>query len=196
MSETVPYRSDLTRCGIIRDVHMVVESEGLTSLEEIELVIQSGLQRMLKSLQERKRMDEDSGKDLPQLVISLTAEMKFLGLHKWIRTHQRCRNTLTATNFTAAKVRDDIEDKKEDNDDLIKSPKQLSAHDKWPLYKKLIENYLDTKKGMEGAPLSYVIRKDDAATAHTTELTALKTNHDRLIKGSEMSGTPYETDNG
>eukprot|EP00957_Ditylum_brightwellii_P149649 11395423-Ditylum_brightwellii.AAC.1 len=113
---------------------MAVESEGLTSLEEIGLVTQSGLQRMLKSLQERKRMDEDTEKYLPQLVIPLTTEMKFLGLHKWIRTQQRRGNTLEATNFTAA-VRDEIEDKEEDVDDLVKPPKQLSAHDKWPMYK-------------------------------------------------------------
>eukprot|EP00957_Ditylum_brightwellii_P057196 4333860-Ditylum_brightwellii.AAC.1 len=62
--------------------------------------------------------------------------MKILGLHKWIRTQQRCGNTLAATNFTATvcdaydqKVRDEIEDK-EDDDDLVKPPKQLSAHDK------------------------------------------------------------------
>eukprot|EP00957_Ditylum_brightwellii_P198661 15141295-Ditylum_brightwellii.AAC.1 len=68
--------------------------------------------------------------------------MKFLGLHKWIRTQQRHRNILTATNFTAAacdayaqKVRDEIEDEEEGNDDLVKPPKQLNAHDKWPMYK-------------------------------------------------------------
>eukprot|EP00957_Ditylum_brightwellii_P001737 134025-Ditylum_brightwellii.AAC.1 len=114
---------------------------------------------MLKSLRERERTDGDSGKDLPQLVIPITAEMNFLGLHKWIRTQQRCGNSLAATNFTATvcdayarKVRDEIKDKEEDNDDLVKLPKQLSAHDKWPMYKKLTKNYLDTKKGMEGAP--------------------------------------------
>eukprot|EP00957_Ditylum_brightwellii_P165360 12590216-Ditylum_brightwellii.AAC.1 len=64
------------------------------------------------------------------------------------------------------------------------------------MYKKLIENYLDTKKGMEGAPLSYVIRKDDASITNMTKLAVLKTSHERLIKGSEMSGTAYETDNG
>eukprot|EP00957_Ditylum_brightwellii_P062857 4768952-Ditylum_brightwellii.AAC.1 len=48
---------------------------------------------------------------------------------------------------------------------------------------------------MEGAPLSYVIRKDDAAMTNTSELAALKTNHERLIKGAEMSVTAYETDN-
>eukprot|EP00957_Ditylum_brightwellii_P036809 2787807-Ditylum_brightwellii.AAC.1 len=63
------------------------------------------------------------------------------------------------------------------------------------MYKKLIENYLDTKKGMKGAPLSYVIKKDDAAITDTTKLVALKTNHERLIKGAEMSGMAYETDN-
>eukprot|EP00957_Ditylum_brightwellii_P187676 14290838-Ditylum_brightwellii.AAC.1 len=88
MAETVIYRSASTICGVIRDVQTAVESEGLTSLEEIVLVIHSGLQKMLKSLQERKRTDEDTGKDLSQLVIPLTAEMKFLGLHKWIRTQQ------------------------------------------------------------------------------------------------------------
>ena len=102
MAETVIYRSASTICGIIRDVQTAVESEGLTNLEEIGQVTQSGLQRMLKSLWERKRMDGDSGKDLPQLVIPITAEMKFLGLHKWIRTQQRRGNTLAATNFTAA----------------------------------------------------------------------------------------------
>eukprot|EP00957_Ditylum_brightwellii_P158526 12066596-Ditylum_brightwellii.AAC.1 len=106
MAETVSYRSALTRCGIIRD---------------------SGLQRMLKSLWGRKRMDEDTGKDLSRLVVPLTAEMKFLGLHKWIKTQQRHKNTLAATNFTAAvcdayawKVRAEIEDKEEDDDDLVK----------------------------------------------------------------------------
>eukprot|EP00957_Ditylum_brightwellii_P041978 3178792-Ditylum_brightwellii.AAC.1 len=158
---------------------------------------------MLKSLRERKRTDGDSGKDLPQLLIPITAEMKFLGLHKRIRIQQRCGNTLADTNCTAAvcdayaqKVRDEIEDKEEDNDDLAKPPKQLSVHDKWPMYKKLIKNYLDTKKDMDGAPLSYVIRKDDAAITNTTKLSALKTNHERLIKGAGMSGTSYETDNG
>eukprot|EP00957_Ditylum_brightwellii_P137264 10464873-Ditylum_brightwellii.AAC.1 len=75
MSETVSYRSALTRCGIIGDAQTAVESEGLTNLEKIGLVTQSGLERMLKSLWERKRTDEDSGKNLPQLVIPLTAEM-------------------------------------------------------------------------------------------------------------------------
>eukprot|EP00957_Ditylum_brightwellii_P159387 12132653-Ditylum_brightwellii.AAC.1 len=75
MSETVSYRSAQTRCGIIGDIQTAVESEGLTNLEVIGLVTQSGLKRMPKSLQERKRTDKDSGKDLPQLVIPLTAEM-------------------------------------------------------------------------------------------------------------------------
>eukprot|EP00957_Ditylum_brightwellii_P063836 4844146-Ditylum_brightwellii.AAC.1 len=65
------------------------------------------------------------------------------------------------------KVRDKIEDEEEDNDDLVKPSKQLSANDKWPMYKKLVENYLDIKKGMEGALLSYIIRKDDAAITDT-----------------------------
>eukprot|EP00957_Ditylum_brightwellii_P001067 84637-Ditylum_brightwellii.AAC.1 len=69
MPEIVSYRSALTRCGIIGDIQIAVDSEGLTSLEEIRLVSQSGLQRMLKSFQERKRTNEDTGKDLPQLVI-------------------------------------------------------------------------------------------------------------------------------
>eukprot|EP00957_Ditylum_brightwellii_P007919 599407-Ditylum_brightwellii.AAC.1 len=63
--------------------------------------------------------------------------MKFLGLHKWTRTQQRHGNTLAATNFTAAvcdayaqKVRDEIKDEEEDNDGIVKPPKQLSAHDK------------------------------------------------------------------
>eukprot|EP00957_Ditylum_brightwellii_P133054 10145523-Ditylum_brightwellii.AAC.1 len=64
------------------------------------------------------------------------------------------------------------------------------------MYKKLIENYLDAKRGMEGSPLSYVIKKDDAAIINTTDLVALKTNHKMLIYGTEMSGTAYETDNG
>eukprot|EP00957_Ditylum_brightwellii_P095895 7306268-Ditylum_brightwellii.AAC.1 len=67
MAEAVSYRSALIRCGIIGDAQTAVESEGLTNLEEIGLVTHSGLQRMLKSLQERNRMDGDSGKDLPQL---------------------------------------------------------------------------------------------------------------------------------
>eukprot|EP00957_Ditylum_brightwellii_P125674 9579778-Ditylum_brightwellii.AAC.1 len=49
---------------------------------------------------------------------------------------------------------------------------------------------------MEGAPLSYVIKKDDAAITNMAELAVLKINHERLIKGAEMSGTAYETDNG
>eukprot|EP00957_Ditylum_brightwellii_P193621 14744312-Ditylum_brightwellii.AAC.1 len=125
MAEAVSYRSALTRCGISGDVQTSVESEGLTNLEEIGLVTQSGLQRMLKSLQERKRMDGESGKDLPHLVIPITTKMKFLGLHKWIRNQQRCRNTLAVTNFTVAvcdayaqDIWDEIEDKEEDNDDL------------------------------------------------------------------------------
>eukprot|EP00957_Ditylum_brightwellii_P091398 6958867-Ditylum_brightwellii.AAC.1 len=48
---------------------------------------------------------------------------------------------------------------------------------------------------MGGSPLSYVIRKGDAAITDTAELVALKTNHERLIKGTEMSGTAYGTDN-
>eukprot|EP00957_Ditylum_brightwellii_P149597 11391483-Ditylum_brightwellii.AAC.1 len=79
-----------------------MESEGLTNLEEIRLVTQSGLQRIPKSLWERKRTDKDSGNNLPQLVKPITAEMKLLGLHKWIRTQQRHGNTLAAINFTAA----------------------------------------------------------------------------------------------
>eukprot|EP00957_Ditylum_brightwellii_P117706 8978614-Ditylum_brightwellii.AAC.1 len=97
---------------------------------------------MLKSLREKKKTDTTTGGELPQLVIPITAEMKFLGLYKWIRTQQRCRNTLAAINFTATicdayewKVRDEIEDEEEDNDDLVQNPKQLSATDKWPMYK-------------------------------------------------------------
>eukprot|EP00957_Ditylum_brightwellii_P185358 14114129-Ditylum_brightwellii.AAC.1 len=108
---------------------------GHSSLKDIGLVTQSGLQRMPKSLREKKRMDEDTGKDLPQLVIPLTVEVKFLGLHKWIRIQQRCGNTLVATNFTAAvcdayaqKVTNEIENMQEDNDDLVKPPKQLNAY--------------------------------------------------------------------
>eukprot|EP00957_Ditylum_brightwellii_P060931 4625617-Ditylum_brightwellii.AAC.1 len=48
---------------------------------------------------------------------------------------------------------------------------------------------------MEGAPLSYVIRKDDAAVTNKTKLAALKINQERLVKGAEMSGTIHETDN-
>eukprot|EP00957_Ditylum_brightwellii_P087766 6683217-Ditylum_brightwellii.AAC.1 len=76
MSETVSYRSTLTRCGIIGDIQTAVESEGLTSLEEIGLVTQSGLQRMLKSLQERKRMGEDTGKDLLMLQQNSVGQLK------------------------------------------------------------------------------------------------------------------------
>eukprot|EP00957_Ditylum_brightwellii_P049518 3755887-Ditylum_brightwellii.AAC.1 len=68
--------------------------------------------------------------------------MKFIGPHKWIRTQQRRGNTLAVTNFTATvcdayvqKVTDEIKDEEEDNNDLDKPPKQLSAHDKWPMYK-------------------------------------------------------------
>eukprot|EP00957_Ditylum_brightwellii_P190187 14477051-Ditylum_brightwellii.AAC.1 len=166
---------------------MAVESEGLTTLEEVGL--------------------EEDGcghwGDLPKLVILITSKIKLLGLHKWTKTQQRYRNALAATNFTATvcnayvqKVRDEIEDEEEDDDDLAKLPRQLSANDKWPMYKKLIANWLDTKKGMEGAPLSYVIKKYDAAITNMSELVALKTNHKRLIKGTEISGTAYDTNNG
>eukprot|EP00957_Ditylum_brightwellii_P127732 9741110-Ditylum_brightwellii.AAC.1 len=161
MSEAVAYRGALTRCGIGGDVQMAVESEGLNTLEKMGLVTQIMLQRMLKSLQERKMTDATTGGDLPQLVIPITAEMTFCGLHKWISTQQGYENTLAATNFTvtvcntyAWKVKDELEDEDDDDDDIVKPPRQLSANDKWPMYKKLIENYLDTKEVMEEAPLS------------------------------------------
>eukprot|EP00957_Ditylum_brightwellii_P074555 5665162-Ditylum_brightwellii.AAC.1 len=86
MSEAVAYRAALPRCGIVGDVPMAMENEGLTTSEEIGLVTQSRQRGMLKSLQEKKMTDATTGGDLQQSIILITVEMRFLGLHKWIRT--------------------------------------------------------------------------------------------------------------
>eukprot|EP00957_Ditylum_brightwellii_P091235 6946282-Ditylum_brightwellii.AAC.1 len=49
--------------------------------------------------------------------------------------------------------------------------------------------------GMDRAPLPYVIRKVDAAITNIAELATLKIDHEMLLKGAEMPGTSYETDN-
>eukprot|EP00957_Ditylum_brightwellii_P097687 7440549-Ditylum_brightwellii.AAC.1 len=78
---------------------------------------------MLKSLQERKRMDEDSRKDLTASYTPNSREEVPLA-------SQIDQDPAEAWKYPAWKVMDEIEDKEEDNDDLVKPLKQLSAHDK------------------------------------------------------------------
>ena len=93
----------------------------------------------------------------------------------------------------ASKVYHLKESKKEDEEGLVKFPEAFGKETSWRTFKKVLRNYLGTKKGINGVPLEYIMRDVDgpgqARQVYATE-------HEHLVVTTPLEGEALEADNG
>ena len=122
----------------------------------------------------------------------------------WLRSNQRRAIETNIGSFNnemimewARRARDHKEQQEAESStgELLKTPSPFKVTDIWSMYRKEVENYLSTRKNLEGIPMDYVVRKQDAAMA-LADLPEESSSHDKKTKTVSLSGPAWEEDNG
>lgn len=125
--------------------------------------------------------------------LSLERRLRQLGhLATYLKFTQR---TITATNLDPGVAQKLWEHKIriKDDDDDVKFPAKLTNVDKVREVIENIQDYLDRKRGVQSAPLSYVIREEVAAGPELG--TGIPTFDDDMIARTRHDGDNYKIDN-
>ena len=93
----------------------------------------------------------------------------------------------------ASKVRRLEESKKEDEEGLVKFPKAFGKETSWRTFKKVVRNYLGTKKGINGVPLEYIMHNVDGPGQVRIQYA---TEHEHLVVTTPLEGEAFEANNG
>ena len=205
MQAQTDFKQALERCGFTSSAADEVQIHGIETIDDLGLLTPDGVKDTVKTIKTMDRFTA-TGDRAARIVISATAEVKLLGMLAWVRSHQRRGLTVVPNQFHdalvqewAIKARDlDESRRKDDSDELVKPPREFKMTDSWSIYKKELDNYLSSKRNTDGIPLSYVIRDNDAALtrAELSALPAGTSEHEKLVKGTLLSGPAWEEDNG
>ena len=75
----------------------------------------------------------------------------------------------------------------------MKFPEAFGKETSWRTFKKVLRNYLGTKKGINGAPLEYIMCNVDGPGLARTQYA---TEHEHLVMTTPREGEAFEADNG
>ena len=183
-------------CGALERIGWSVESrntftdKGFDSIQSLSHVTQSHLKTVCKLI--RRAPDP--------VRIEFYQEYKLYALHLWVTTRLSQGQVVQGQQFTdaitleyASKVCCLEESKKEDEEGLVKFPEAFGKEMSWRMFKKVLRNYLRTKKGINGVLLEYIMRDVDgpglARQVYATE-------HQHLVVTTPLEGETFEADNG
>ena len=205
MATRVAFKAALIRCGINEAAADLIQQHGIGDAEDLSLLNWKDISETLKQIRKPPPTPfDEQGRQRPPVVIPATAEVKLCGMHMWLRSRQRRDLAINIGSFNndlimewARKARDHKEQQEAESStgELLKTPAPLKVTDVWTLYRKEVENYLSTRKNMEGIPMDYVVRKQDAPLT-LEELPPEASSHDKKTKTVALSGPAWEEDNG
>ena len=190
MADEAILHGALERIGWSIESTNTFTKEGFDSVQSLSHVTQWHLKTVCKSI-----------RSAPDPVrIGLNQEYKLYTLHLCVTTWLSQGQVVQGQQFTeaialeyASKVCRLEESKKEDEEGLVKLPEAFGKEMSWRMFKKVLRNYLGTKKGINGVPLEYIMCDMDgpgqAGTQYATE-------HEHLVVTTPLEGVAFEADNG
>ena len=75
----------------------------------------------------------------------------------------------------------------------MKFPEAFGKEMSWRMFKKVLKNYLGTKKGINGVPLEYIVRNVDGPGPVGLQYA---TEHEHLAITTPLEREAFEADNG
>ena len=165
-------------------------NKGFDSIQSLSHVTRSHLKTVCKSI-----------RSAPDPVrIGFYQEYKLYALHLWVTTRLLQGQVVQGQQFTdtialeyASKVCHLEESKKEDEEGLVKFPEAFGKEMSWRMFKKVLKNYLGTKKGINGVPLEYIVRNVDGPGPVGLQYA---TEHEHLAITTPLEREAFEADNG
>ena len=183
-------RGALERIGWSVESRNAFTDKGFDSIQSLSHVTRSHLKTVCKSI-----------RSAPDPVrIGFYQEYKLYALHLWVTTRLLQGQVVQGQQFTdaialeyASKVRRLEESKKEDEEGLVKFPEAFGKETSWRMFKKVLRNYLGTKKGINGVPLEYIMHDVDGPGQARIQYA---TEHEHLVVTTPLEGEAFEADNG
>ena len=182
-------------CGALERFRWSIESRNAFTNKGFDSVqsFSHGTQLYLKTVCKLIRSAPDPVR------IGFYQEYKLYMLHLWVTTWlsqgqvvQRHLFTDTIALGYASKVCHLEESKKEDGEELVKFPEAFGKETTWRAFKKVLRNYLGTKKGINGVQLEYIMCNVDGPR-QLRQIYA--TEHEHSVVPTPLEGVDYEMEN-
>ncbi len=176
----------LALCGITSEAskNKLIDLEGLSSIHDLAQISDVEVDNMAKRCEARQGPNKVS--------FGLVRIKKFKAVTFWARKAKRAGKDLDVNELNAQKLSEWIDEMslmKEDKTASDKLYPEKFNHQKFKSWALSFENYLDSKSGMSGVPLSYIIRKDEMNPDEA------KNEHEVLIWLAPLLGTAFIRDN-
>jgi len=189
----------------LTDMHYLLDAIGFNIAEQRELIIQAGLAdyedfRYLNEKDIRDMAEEFGKRTVPngRIIFGLGRTKKLIGIMNWIQDCHRTSDIPDYSDFNEQALaeaqsralirKSDVE--LVDTNTKAADPGKFKDERKWPEWEKAFVNYLSVIPGVNGVPLSYVVR--DAVEPE--EATEYQTFNERMIARAPHTGQYYVAD--
>ena len=186
-------------------MHFLLNAIGFNIAEQRELIMEAGLAdyedfRHLNDKDIRDMAEEFHKRTIPngQIIFGLGRTKKLIGIMHWIQDCYRASDVPDHNNFSEQALaeaqsralirKSDVE--LVDTNTKAADPKKFKDERKWPEWEKAFVNYLSVIPGVNGIPLSYVVRE----AAEPEEGVEYDTFNERMIARAPHEGQYYLAD--
>jgi hypothetical protein len=186
-------------------MHFLLNAIGFNIAEQRELIMEAGLAdyedfRHLNDKDIRDMAEEFHKRTIPngRIIFGLGRTKKLIGIMHWIQDCYRASDVPDHNNFSEQALaeaqsralirKSDVE--LVDTNTKAADPKKFKDERKWPEWEKAFVNYLSVIPGVNGIPLSYVVRE----AAEPEEGVEYDTFNERMIARAPHEGQYYLAD--
>ena len=164
---------------------------GLAAYEDFRFLKEKNITNMADEFGKRTIADG-------RIVFGLGRVMKLIGIMHWIQDHYRTddvpdHDTFNLHELAEAQNRAIVRQANKDSEDTntkTAKPGQFKDESKWPEWEKAFMTYLAIVPGVNGIPLSYVVREDE----HPDPNAVYTTFKQRMIARAPLTGQNYDSD--
>jgi hypothetical protein len=160
MAHQATMRQYLAVCGLDNGgaapmTQSFIDSQGLSGIDDLKLLQMKDVKGMIKNHND----------DPNTTRLGYIAQRNIEALVYWVRDQTRRQQPLTIAHWNDAALGEailamQIDDQQDDNADTPMKVSKIKTGLEWYDWKEKFENYLMMIKGVSGAPLDYVIRKE------------------------------------
>jgi hypothetical protein len=183
-----PVEYCLHKCGFIANAdRQAIMADGFATFDDFEMLNTSDIKDMASRFAKRP--------PAARIIFGLARTKKMQGLLLWVHDHFRADDQPDHTDFDSdaaneALQRESSRKETKEMKGTVSKPDPLKGEADFAKFLPKLENYLASLIGVNGVPLSYVIRENEQPDPNET----YNSYQERCIARAPMNGTHFEDD--
>ena len=198
MTETVAFRTFITRPGLTDATRTAIEEQGITTLEELSELDLEDIKNLIQNILKYVAPHAPAGQII---AIPYATQKKLYAAQYWVHLQKRCGLPHGVALLTDAALAAAIARKKEvderkaaTKDQEPTKPPKLANFKDWMSWWELWDTYMQQSYGTADIPLSYIYREHSTVTAKIRNA-AYAEEDDRYTATTVLAGRHFQLDN-